>query len=159
MSKLLFVVVALTVFATACSSSSTTDAVRDESGEIVASDEVGVFRLQTGDCVVLPAEEADEVESLEGVPCSDPHDGEVLGMHLMTDVTFPGDDAVIAEAEVECLAMFDAVTGLDFVTDPDWNLNSLFPTEDSWDRLDDREIVCLAIPLDAQLTTNLIPRV
>lgn len=137
MSKLLLVVVALTVCATACTSSSNTDAVRDASGDIVASDDVGVFRLQAGDCVVLPAEnpedsaEVEEVESLAGVPCTDPHDAEVIGMYVMDDVAFPGDQAVIAEAEVECVKMFDAVTGLDFVTDLDWNLNSLFPTEES----------------------------
>lgn len=145
----------------ACGADGETDATRDDEGNITENDEIGVFRLRTGDCLMLPGSDT-EVETLEAVPCDQPHDAEVVGLHEMPEgssAAFPGTDVVIDESRTVCLSMFDDVTGLDFVTDPDWDLTSLYPTEESWRLLDDREIVCLAVPLDGVATTQLLPRV
>ena len=159
--RVLAPLLAILVVASACSQASETDATRDDEGQIAEADDVGVFRLRTGDCVQLP-DESQEVETLEGVPCSDPHTGEVIGIHVMSegaDDPFPGEFALSGIAEEVCVEMFDRVTGLDFLSDPDWNMLPLSPSEVSWDTVDDREIVCIGAPLDGLPWTTLLPRV
>lgn len=162
MKKHLLIIVAAAVFvAGACSSDSQSDATRDETGEITEQEDIGVFRIRTGDCLLLPGELASQVETLEAIPCTEPHSGEVLTTTTIpgsNDAEFPGLDAVIDQAEQDCLREFEAITGNDFMTDPDWDMTFLYPTQESWDQLDDREIVCIVRPLEGGTTTTLIPR-
>ena len=74
-----------------------TQADRDATGNIVDGGTVNPFTIRLGDCFndtgALGSEEAGEVSSLPGVPCSEPHDNEV---YALFDVTgeWPGDEGI-----------------------------------------------------------------
>lgn len=161
MSRLILALVASALLFVGCSSASEQDATRDESGEVAENEDIGVFRLRQGDCLIMPGDgiAGDEVETLEATPCSDPHNGEVLAIVTVDgdgDAPYPGDAAISAEAEAGCLGAFETVTGTSFMDDLEWDMTFLSPTADSWDALDDREIVCIVLPLDGGMTTSLV---
>jgi hypothetical protein len=161
MRRLTPVLLAIVGLAGACTSAGEQDATRDEAGAITDTDEVGVFRLREGDCLALPGADLgdDQVESLEAVPCTEPHGGEVLALIDVEggeDAPFPGREVMDETATERCVAEFDSTTGTDFMSDPDWNMTWLTPTDDSWTVLGDREIVCIVVPLDGTPTTDLV---
>ena len=61
-----------------------TEADRDGSGAIIDGGSVDAFTIRMGDCFdntrSLASDEAGEVSSLPGVPCSEPHDNEVYAV-------------------------------------------------------------------------------
>ncbi len=122
---------------------------------------VDVFRLRIGECLLMPTQgiEGEQVETLEAIPCGEPHNGEVLSIEIVAGddgAPYPGDEAISDEAETRCLASFKSVTGRNFATDPFWDLTFLSPTSESWTLGNDREIVCIVLPLDGELTTDLV---
>jgi Tol biopolymer transport system component len=67
------------------------------------------------------------------VPCDAPHDNEVVEMVNHADGPFPGEDALIDQAETECRAAFDAFYGATSDYEGfmfDWYV---FPNEVDWD--------------------------
>ncbi|MEL6983317.1 MAG: septum formation family protein [Actinomycetota bacterium] len=158
MSRYLFAFLAAALLLASCSSAGEQDATRDDSGEVAENEDIGVFRLRQGDCLIMPSAgiAGEEVETLEAIPCSEPHDGEVLSIVTVAgddDAPFPGDALISAEAETGCLSDFQSITGVDFALDTEWDMTFLSPTTDSWTLGNDREIVCIVLPLDGQLTT------
>ncbi|MDA3040977.1 MAG: hypothetical protein O3C27_15900 [Actinomycetota bacterium] len=65
---------------------------RDESGEIVEAGGLGVFAMEVGDCFQVPIE--DLVQSVEAVPCTEPHDAQVYAKFDMPDGPYPGEPAI-----------------------------------------------------------------
>ena len=124
---------------------------RDDAGEVVEGGEVGAFRLEVGDC--LAAEAVGVVESVPVVPCAEPHASELFHSFLLADGDFPGDDAVIAQAEAGCVAEFDAFIGLAYAESV-WDVTILYPTEASWIGTTDREVLCGVSPLSGEATTG-----
>ena len=161
MRRLPMITLLTVLVSTACSSAAEQDATRDDAGDITESEDIGVFRLQEGDCLMLPdgGVGGEVVETMAAVPCSEPHSGEVLAVVVVDGddgAEFPGAAAVDDVAMTECLGAFERVTGNDFMTDPDWDMTSLNPSADSWNLADDREIVCIVTPLDGSLTTQTV---
>ncbi len=154
-SRLGFLLV-LGLLGSACSQTSETDASRDDDGNINENEDIGVFALREGDCLLLPSTLETEVETMEATPCSEPHDGEVLALVQVAGDDFPGQAALDTEAETGCLTAFSSATGVDFFEDVMWDMTYLTPTQESWDRADDREIVCIVTPLDGGRTTELV---
>lgn len=109
-----------------------------------------VFKLAVGDCL-----ESTELETtLETVPvieCSEPHESEVYAAFQLDDGTFPGTEAITAEAEGLCLGAFEDFVGLPY-DDSELYATTMTPTEDSWDRLKDREVLCIVVDSDADVT-------
>lgn len=144
-----------------CSQAAEQDATRDETtGEITENEDIGVFRLREGDCLLMPTGGIanQEVEAMEAIPCDEPHEAEVLALVAVPgddDAPFPGQEALTEQAVTDCVDQFEQSTGRDFMTDPDWDLTYLSPTADSWAYANDREIVCLVTPLDGEPTTEL----
>ncbi len=89
-----------------------------------------VFDLEVGDCVVSLGEEAEteEVERVSTVDCSELHDGEVVALFEVEGDDYPGEDALIDLGVEDC---------------PSEASTYLYPTEDSWNELEDREIACI----------------
>jgi hypothetical protein len=131
-------------------------AVRDESsGEIVESSDADVFSLRVGDCMVdTLSDELAEVSSVPTVPCSEPHDSEAFASTAMPDGEYPGDDAVIEAADTYCYDEFATFVGMSY-DESVLEMSSLFPTQQSWDLDDDREILCLVVSADGQVTGTL----
>lgn len=136
----------------ACSSDDTT---RDDSGEIVEGGELGVFVVREGDCVNIPIDE--QLTSFEGVACDEPHDGQAFGLFDVVGFDeYPGPEAVSNQAQEGCLERFETFIGIDY-EESIYYIQNINPSEDSWDQLDDREIVCMVVPNDGepQLTQDL----
>ncbi len=130
-----------TLLLAGCASTSETDeSTRDDAGNVVEGGDVGVFALQVGDC--FDQELGAEVESLSAIPCADDHELEVYAKFDMPDGDFPGDDVVTAAAEEGCLERFSDYVGIEYA-DSIYFYTFLSPLEDGWNRIDDREIVCL----------------
>lgn len=146
--KLKFVValIAGVFLLTACSSDDTT---RNEDGEIVEGGELGVFAVQEGDCINFP--DADDlVDAFDAVACDEPHDGEIYELFDIEGFDdFPGDAAVSTEGSDGCLTAFETFVGIDY------NSSIFFftffsPTEDTWNELDDREVICVLTPAEGE---------
>ena len=66
---------AVAVLAAACDNGSQSDeTTRNESGQVQEGGDVGVFRLQVGDC--LNEDIVTEQSSIPVVPCDEPHDSQ-----------------------------------------------------------------------------------
>lgn len=147
---------------------------REESGEIVEAGQTGMLRLRLGDCVVLPedvvtgAEEYQPGEdpdvllsSMEAVPCSEPHDGEVVlrDPSAFDDLdAFPGEDELfelagspsasgVANTEGLCIDALNAYTGTDYESSP-YDFVASVPSEQTWKAMDDRALMCIGTTLD-----------
>jgi hypothetical protein len=129
------------------------DTTRNDTGAIVESGELGAFRIRVGDC--LDSALGDEVESVEGIPCSNPHGFEVYHAFNLPegDGSFPGDATVGSAADDGCLAAFDSFVGIDYWSSS-YDFVTLVPTEGSWDGLDDREVLCLLTTVDGTPLTG-----
>lgn len=118
---------------------------RDESGQVLQATVLDAFDLQVGDCFNDAG--TDEVRSVEVVPCASGHDFEVYHQFELEGGSFPGDD-VIEQAWVEgCLAEFETFVGVGF-DESQLDISAVFPTEASWEQLDDRVILCSVTAVD-----------
>jgi hypothetical protein len=145
--------VAVGLAAAGCGNEVQQDTTRDTSGEITESGEIGAFKIQLGDC--LTGSVSGQVESVEGIPCDQPHQNEVYHAFDIAegDGAFPGDDLVQQQADEGCLAAFQGFVGLDFPSSV-YEISTLVPTEQSWGSLDDREVLCLLGQPVGTLTTG-----
>ena len=114
------------------------------SGCAVVSDALGpgeslVFDLGVGDCL-NDATAGGDVSTVPEVDCDEPHDSEIYAVIVMDDSGFPGDAAVIEQADSGCRAEFEAFVGIPS-SQSSYMFAALYPTEQSWNG-GDREILC-----------------
>jgi len=147
-------VLSLTLACAACSAEP--EASRDAEGVVASPGAIDAFEVALGDCVNEPAEfsseEVAEVESLTGVPCGQPHDGEVFLLTDLPDGDFPGDETVIDTADKLCGAEFEPFIGLPY-DDSVYDFATLFPSAETW-TTGDREIVCIAFAPEGETVTG-----
>ena len=108
-----------------------------------------VFSLEVGDCI--ESTDLETIESVHVVDCGELHGSEVYAAFEIGDGTFPGTQAVTADAEGLCLDAFEEFVGVAY-NDSELYATTMTPTEDSWDRLEDREVLCLIVDPDAAVT-------
>lgn len=140
------------------------DTVRDDDGAIVESGGLGAFRMRTGDCFRYPeaiagvgAGQEYELSSVEGVACSDLHDGEVYALFDLPggdSAAYPGEAAVFDGAAQGCIERFETYVGIGYYSSPTWDISPLYPTAVGWEQIDDREVVCVIVPIDGAPTTG-----
>ena len=142
------------IFGAACSSESTTDeSTRDDVGSIVESGDVGVFVLTVGDC--FDKSPAEEISSVVGMPCTEPHDVQVVDRFYLEEGDWPGLEAVQESAALGCLDRFEGVTGEAYETSA-LDVAPLYPTEDGWGS-GDREVLCALVSYNgSKLTVDLL---
>lgn len=125
----------------------------DDSGEVVeGNDSTDVFTLQVGDCL-NDSTAAETVNTIPTVPCDEPHDSEIYASIIMSGDTYPGQDAVIAEADAACLEAYPGFVGIPYA-DSMYYYSYYFPTEGSWGR-GDREILCTIYDRAGKITGSL----
>ncbi|WP_340696775.1 septum formation family protein [Cellulosimicrobium funkei] len=141
--------VALALTASGCGAildeiSGPADAQRDEpGGEVTEASNADVFSVQVGDCIVSSKlDDADLVESVPVVPCSEPHDAEVYAETELPAGDYPGDEAVTTSAEEFCYGAFEPFVGLPYEESAHeyWYFT---PRADGWTRQGDRVVQCV----------------
>jgi hypothetical protein len=121
------------------------DTERNEQNEIIESGGLGAFVIEVRDCLNLPSE-LSEVQSVEGVPCNQPHNAQAFALFDLIGFgdQFPGSAAFEEQAFDGCYDRFAGFVGLPY-EESELYIQTLEPTEGSWTELDDREIVCLLV--------------
>ncbi len=129
------------------------DADRDEAGEIVSEAEVDAFNVRAGDCFNMP--DGISVESVAAAPCTEPHDSQAFRLFEIT-----GFDALPTSTEMEkvvidgCLGdYFTNFVGVPY-DESVLELTWFEPSPDTWDQLDDREIVCIVTHPEEVMTVD-----
>jgi hypothetical protein len=134
-----------------------TDADRDSSGAIVDAGNVDAFTIRLGDCFdntsSLAGDEAGEVSSLPGVPCSEPHDNEVYAVFDVKLDSFPGDVQMSEHAFDACLTRFSNFVGNAY-EDSVLDITALYPSSQSWSVHGDREVVCAVYDMNGGKLTG-----
>jgi hypothetical protein len=122
---------------------------RDESGAIVAEGSVDAFQMRVGDCFDDGSSFASEgVGSVPGVPCSKPHDNEVYAVFNVSLESYPGDEMAVM-AHDGCLERFESFVGRDYESSS-LDIATLYPSRESWQQQNDREVVCAVYDVDAE---------
>lgn len=107
--------------------------------------ETDVFSVNVGDCFQDPSslseDEATEVGSVPIVDCEEHHDNEVYHMFDMEGDDFPGAAAVREASDQGCLAAFEGFVGTPYDSSR-YYFGTLYPTQETWTQMDDREVVC-----------------
>ena len=119
--------------------------VRSPSGDITVAGSVGVLRLVPGDCFLVGA---DEIETVDAVPCAEDHQAEVFAIFDLADTEWPGAAAVAQVAKSGCLDRFRNATG--HVFDPvHMAITGYAPSERSWKEA--RRLLCVVPAHDVAL--------
>ena len=113
---------------------------RSEDGAITEEGELGAFRIRLGDCIEGALD--GPVESVQGVPCDSPHLLETYHAFNLPDGDYPGDESVGNMADDGCYGAFEPFVGLSY-EESIYGFSTLTPTRESWDGVDDREVLCL----------------
>ena len=123
-----------------------TEADRDASGAIVDEGNVNAFEVRVGDCFD-DSGASDEITSLPGVPCSEPHDNEAYAVFDVTITSYPEGDGMWDLATESCKERFESFVGLDYESSS-LDIFTLYPTDASW-KQNDREVVCAVYDMNA----------
>jgi len=121
------------------------EAERDETGNIVSEGTIDAMEVKTGDCFNEKSEifddEATEVQAVTGIPCTESHDFEVYAVFDVSSGIYPGEDSMNESAQVGCVERFESFVGAPYDSSI-LAISFMYPTSETWTRMDDREIVC-----------------
>jgi len=124
-----------------------TDVDRDSSGAIIDGGNVDAFDVQVGDCFNDVSSYSEQIASLPGVPCGEPHDNEAFAVFDVRIENYTNEDAMLELAYDSCLERFEAFVGRDYESST-LEITTLFPSAESWIQ-DDREVVCAVFDMNA----------
>lgn len=127
------------------------DTKRDETGEIVEGGGLGVLAINVGDCIQLP--DATEVQSVEGVPCTTPHDAQVYAEYLLPAGDWPGQAAMDEQSGFGCYDRWQAAVGTVYEDDTILDFTFFNPTEAGWGE-GDHEVQCMIVNIDGTPMTG-----
>ena len=143
--------VSLALAISACGPVNDDDSTRDETGAVVEGGDVSALRLNVGDCIAEPTE--GEFETVPVVPCSEPHVSELFHSFDIDGDDYPGEEEVIALAEAGCIDEFADFIGTSY-EESEWDVSFLYPVEETWNTLDDREVLCGVVTVSGDETTG-----
>jgi len=118
-----------------------TSTTRDRSGSVTQGGDISATALRVGDCV-NDVKDSTNLKSLPGVPCAQPHEGEVFAVFDLPDGDYPGQSAVDKQVTSECTTRLTAYSP-NAANDPDVGLFLIYPLEQNWQR-GDHGVVCIA---------------
>jgi hypothetical protein len=128
---------------------------RNDLGVIEGAGDLEVMELRVGDCFNLAAgdENAVEVDEVEAVPCTEPHENEV---YVVTNYTgtdsYPGEQAIWEFADQFCLTAFETFVGMPY-QDSLLDFGYFYPSREGWDE-DDRGITCVVYDYNGAMLTG-----
>ena len=111
-----------------------------------------VFTIKVGDCL-NDGGSSGEVSSVPTIDCAEPHDSEAYASIMIPDGDYPGEDAVLTQADAECAAEFASYVGIAY-EESTLGFAYYYPTAQSWES-GDREILCLVYDPAGQVTGSL----
>lgn len=115
------------------------DTTRSETGAIVEAGGLGAFVMQIGDCFNEP--DGDQVVSVEGLPCTSPHDAEVFALWDLPFASLPTDDEAVLDTALNgCYSYFEGYVGATYESSS-LDIWVFTPTPESWEN-GDREVLC-----------------
>jgi hypothetical protein len=103
---------------------------------------VNLTASEVGTCLDFGDSIEAEITELPVVPCGEPHSHEIYAIEFSEAATYPGLEALEADAQAKCLGVFEDYVGVS-AFDSELFFSWLVPTLNSWDREDDRQIVCV----------------
>lgn len=109
------------------------------------------FDLKVGDCFDLPEEP--NGNALLYSSCDVPHLFEAYSVHVMEGDSYPGVDAVDDFAADVCIDSFQGYVGSSPSTSI-YGYQSIVPSQETWENMNDREIMCVLTPSDGEPTTG-----
>ena len=139
-----FIVLAIVAF--------NSSAKRDPGGTINQGGDISATALKVGDCV-NNLKDSTDVLSLPGVPCTQPHEGEVFAVFDLPAGDYPGQDAVDKQVSEQCNTRLSAYSP-SAADDPAVGLFSVYPLRQNWER-GDREVVCIATATSGTTTGSI----
>jgi hypothetical protein len=136
--------------------SSLTAAQRSATGQITKDGHLGVLSLRAGDCFQNPSgsQPASAITQVTAVPCTNPHDAQVIALLPVPGSAYPGRDAFRAQAQPGCSASLKAVADNSKLT-ATMNLLWLYPLPQAWAE-GQRTISCLVVDSSKDLTSSLL---
>jgi putative regulator of septum formation len=108
---------------------------RGQSGEITRGGNLAITDLRVGHCFNLRDRQANEVDQVDGKPCAEPHQYEMMFVGDMPAGAFPSDQALTDFTVAHCLPAFEAFVGLAYA-DSRYDIQQFTPTTDGWDKGD-----------------------
>ncbi|MDR0783410.1 MAG: septum formation family protein [Propionibacteriaceae bacterium] len=87
-------------------------AQRDADDQITGAGKVDAFEMRVGDCFIT-AKLSDEILEVPGLPCSQPHDGEVVHIFALSDGDYD-ETAIMAKADPTCAKATEDYVGGDY---------------------------------------------
>ncbi len=107
------------------------------------SDTKPVEDLTVGECINEPDEEI--ITNIKTVDCAELHDYEVfqsVSVPYTNEAPYPGDEELFWESLDICVGYFAGFVGMEYA-DSVYDINAIYPTQESWEDQDDRETTCL----------------
>ncbi|HJP16412.1 MAG TPA: septum formation family protein [Acidimicrobiales bacterium] len=110
-----------------------------------------VFSLKVGQCFA-DSVFGEEVTNVDIVDCDEPHLNEIYAVTELPDGDFPL--VFIQEDSVElCYQAFEPFVGQAYEYSI-YEIGFLHPTKETWDELDDREVVCYLFDINEKMKTG-----
>lgn len=133
----------------------TNQTLRDDDGTVVeGNDDASAFDVAVGDCLGEPDGTGDVVETVPILPCTESHTYEAYSAFQIDDGDFPGLDAITAQADQGCVDAFEDFVGVSYESSM-LEFTYYYPTEESWNGLGDREVLCLVFDPAGDVTGSL----
>lgn len=107
-------------------------------------DSTSVLDLTVGDCLRSADLQGEQIENIATVSCDEPHDAEIFAATQLPEGDYPGEAGVRTASEDFCLPEFETFVGVSYL-DSELEVYPLLPTEDGWNSLGDREILCIVV--------------
>ncbi len=103
---------------------------------------VNVGSSAIGTCLDFGDTIGEEITDLPVIACDEPHSHEIFAVEQSSADVYPGFEELEDEAQALCLAEFEGYVGVN-PFDSELFASWLVPSLTSWDREDDREIICV----------------
>jgi hypothetical protein len=121
---------------------------RDDTGAIVGGGSVDAFNVQVGDCFNDSTSIDEDISSVPGVPCSEPHDNETFAVFDLSVENYLEEAAMYDLAYESCKSRFEAFVGKDYESSM-LEITTMYPSPESW-KQNDREVICAVFDMNAE---------
>jgi len=155
MRHVAIVVIAASALVSGCASTSNSAAPeRDEGGVVIEAGRENILRLRLGDCIDIATRNG-IVDEVPVVPCSESHVNQVVAVFDLSGDEYPGESAVRRLADQGCIdELVVALAHREDLVDIGYSMYT--PTEELWNELGSREVLCIAGFTGRYNTTDLL---